>query len=211
MTSRTAFKVLSHAPTAGGVAEILARAELPTRHGEFQIVSFRKASGLPSDHVALCRGAIAGKERVLTRMHSECLTGDALGSIRCDCRDQLEASLERLGQRDCGVLLYLRQEGRGIGIGNKVRAYQLQDSGLDTVEANVSLGFEDDLRSYVEAAAMLRLLDVASVVLQTNNPRKIQGLRNEGIVTVREALVASSRPENRHYLETKRAKSGHLL
>jgi GTP cyclohydrolase II len=149
---------------------------------------------------------------VPTRVHSECLTGDVFGSFRCDCRDQLELALERISGLERGIILYLRQEGRGIGIAQKVRAYELQQNGLDTVEANLHMGYDDDLRDYSVAAAMLHALGVASIELHTNNTRKIEGLRAGGVeVHNRAPIIAPAREENRGYLATKRDKSGHLL
>ncbi len=146
------------------------------------------------------------------RIHSECLTGDAIGSLRCDCRDQLEASLRQLAKVPYGILLYLRQEGRGIGLTNKIRAYALQDHGMDTVEANVALGFRDDERDYAIAAHMLDSLGVQSVRLMTNNPRKLDGLRELGVDVVdRIPLVMPANRYNRRYLSTKARKSGHLI
>jgi GTP cyclohydrolase II len=146
------------------------------------------------------------------RLHSECLTGDAIGSLRCDCRDQLEAALKMIGRMDRGVLLYLRQEGRGIGLVNKIRAYSLQDQGMDTVEANLALGFRDDERDYAVAAHMLMSLKIRSVRLITNNPRKIQQLTDYGIkVTDRIPHVMEPNQYNRFYLETKASKSGHMI
>lgn len=191
---------------------LFARARLPSRHGEFEIVSFIDEAGRTLDDVAIVRGDVAGAEDVPTRVHSECLTGDVFGSFRCDCRDQLELALDRFRKLERGIILYLRQEGRGIGIAQKVRAYELQQDGLDTVEANHHLGFDDDLRDYSAAAAMLRALGVGSVELHTNNTRKIEGLRAGGVeVHSRAAIIAPAREENRGYLATKRDKSGHLL
>jgi GTP cyclohydrolase II len=155
-------------------------ADLPTRHGVFRIHVFTdSATGL--EHVALVSGDVFGQERVATRVHSECLTGDAFGSLRCDCREQLDRGLERLASRPCGVLLYLRQEGRGIGLANKIRAYRLQQQkGLDTVDANLALGMPDDRRDYAFAASMLRELGVRSVSLMTNNRDKIAQLGKAG-------------------------------
>ncbi len=161
--------------------------------------------------LALVQGDPSGREAVLARVHSECLTGEVFGSQRCDCRAQLERALERIAGADAGVLVYLRQEGRGIGLGNKVRAYALQDEGHDTVEANLALGFAPDLRSYEIAAAILRDLGVVSVQLMTNNPEKIDGLRQAG-VTVAEQVphwVESSHLSH-DYLEVKRSKLGHV-
>ncbi|MBL9103370.1 MAG: GTP cyclohydrolase II [Myxococcales bacterium] len=191
---------------------VFARARLPSRHGEFEIVSFIDEAGRTLDDVAIVRGDVAGADDVPTRVHSECLTGDVFGSFRCDCRDQLELALDRFRKLERGIILYLRQEGRGIGIAQKVRAYELQQDGLDTVEANHHLGFDDDLRDYSAAAAMLRALGVGSVELHTNNTRKIEGLRAGGVeVHSRAAIIAPAREENRGYLATKRDKSGHLL
>lgn len=191
---------------------VFARAKLPSRHGDFEIVSFVDDTGRTLDDIAIVRGDVSGRAEVRTRIHSECLTGDVFGSLRCDCRDQLELALQRIAESEAGVILYLRQEGRGIGIAQKVRAYHLQEQGLDTVEANLHMGFDDDLRDYSVAAAMLRALGVASVVLHTNNLRKLAGLQHGGIeVARREPLIAAARDENRRYLDTKRDKSGHLL
>jgi GTP cyclohydrolase II len=190
---------------------ISAVAELPTRYGPFQVVSFHGSSG-EIDHAALVRGDVRGKENVPVRLHSECLTGEAFGSLRCDCRDQLELSLRELDRRDFGVLLYLRQEGRGIGFENKIRAYQLQDAGLDTVEANEALGFQADERDYRVAAHMLRSLEIGSIVLMSNNPAKIRDLRSHGIhVAGRIPLAIPPNAFDARYLETKRIKGGHLL
>jgi GTP cyclohydrolase II len=193
------------------VLEIHGRARLPSRTGEFEVVSFRRVDGTPIDDIAVVRGSISGATSLPTRVHSECLTGDVFGSVRCDCRDQLELALGRIGAEPAGVFLYLRQEGRGIGIADKIRAYRLQDGGMDTVEANLHLGFDDDLRTYELAAAMLHTLGVQSIELHTNNPKKVDGLVRHGIVvTKRVPLVAASRDDNAEYLQTKRDKSGHL-
>ena len=200
------------APKVLRAVKVFAQARLPSRHGDFEIVSFIDEAGRTLDDVAVIRGALHGAAEVPARVHSECLTGDVFGSHRCDCRDQLELALARIAGAETGVILYLRQEGRGIGIAQKVRAYQLQERGLDTVEANLHLGFDDDLRDYSVAAAMLHALGVASIVLHTNNLRKIEGLRAGGVVVERrEAIIAASREENAGYLATKRDKSGHLL
>jgi len=190
---------------------IVGIAELPTRFGEFQIAAFwNNRDG--KEHVAILRGDPRGAEDVPTRVHSECLTGDALGSLRCDCRDQLEVSLRRISTEDPGLVLYLRQEGRGIGLLNKIRAYALQDKGLDTVEANLALGFRDDERDYAIAAHMLGSLSVRSIRLLTNNPSKISQLTALGVkVAGRIPHVIPPNPHNRFYLETKAGRSGHWI
>ncbi len=186
-------------------------ADLPSRFGDFRIVAFwNNRDG--KEHIAMVHGDVMGAEDLPTRLHSECLTGDVMGSLRCDCRDQLEESLRAIGAQERGVVLYMRQEGRGIGLINKVRAYALQDRGLDTVEANLALGFRDDEREYSIAAHMLASLNVASIHLMTNNPSKIQQLEQLGVkVTGRIPLVIPATEQNRFYLETKAARSGHLL
>lgn len=191
--------------------KVAAVADLPTRFGDVHIVGFwNDRDG--KDHIAIVKGDPFGRHDVPVRVHSECLTGDALGSLRCDCRDQLTASLKYLGEQDTGMLLYLRQEGRGIGLLNKLRAYGLQDEGLDTVEANVALSFLDDERDYSIAAHVLRLLDVKSIGLMTNNPKKISGLQELGVVVNdRIPVVIPANEYNRSYLETKVAKSGNLI
>jgi GTP cyclohydrolase II len=186
-------------------------AELPTRFGRFRIVGFWNNRD-NKEHVAIVNGDVVGAEEVPMRVHSECLTGDALGSLRCDCRDQLEAALSKLGALERGLLLYLRQEGRGIGLLNKVRAYALQDDGLDTVEANIALGFRDDERDYAIAAHMLASLDVRSINLLTNNPNKVKQLEENGIkVAGRLPHVIPPNDFNRFYLETKARRSGHFM
>jgi len=186
-------------------------AELPTRSGNFRAIAFTPdAHG--DEHLAIVRGDVRGARGVPVRIHSECLTGDVIGSLRCDCREQLQAALDTLGQMKSGVLLYLRQEGRGIGLTNKIRAYALQDHGHDTVEANHLLGFGDDERDYRVAAEMLREIGVKSVELMTNNPRKLQGLREAGVPVVsRIPLVMPANRFNASYLLTKQKRSGHLL
>ncbi len=186
-------------------------AKLPTRFGRFDIVAFWNNRD-EKEHLALVHGDVLGAENVMTRIHSECLTGDALGSFRCDCRDQLAVALERLASEPAGVLLYLRQEGRGIGLLNKIRAYALQDEGLDTVDANIALGFRDDERDYAVAAHMLASLTVRSVRLLTNNPKKVAALEAYGIpVVARLPHVIPANEYNRFYLETKANRSGHFI
>jgi GTP cyclohydrolase II len=190
---------------------VTAVANLPTEFGEFRIVAFWNNRD-QKDHVAIVHGDVVGQERVPLRVHSECLTGDALGSLRCDCRAQLIAALRRISEEPCGVVLYLRQEGRGIGLMNKIRAYQLQDHGLDTVEANLALGFRDDEREYSVAAHMIRSLGVRSIRLVTNNPSKVAQLEQHGIVVAeRIPHVMPVQEHNVDYLKTKVARSGHLI
>ncbi|MCA9568132.1 MAG: GTP cyclohydrolase II [Myxococcales bacterium] len=192
------------------MARLVAEARLPTRYGDFRVVAFDADDG--KEYGAVVKGDVAGREDVPVRLHSECFTGDVMGSVKCDCRDQLEAALEYLGQAECGAVIYLRQEGRGIGLANKIRAYALQDAGLDTVEANLALGFRDDERRYDVAADILAELDVRSVKVLTNNPNKLAGLTRHGIrVTGRIPLQVDTRPQNVHYLSTKASKSGHML
>jgi GTP cyclohydrolase II len=190
---------------------VVAMAELPTRFGDFHIIAFENNRD-GKDHVAIVKGDVIGAQAVPVRLHSECLTGDAIGSLRCDCRDQLEAALVAIGRMERGMVLYLRQEGRGIGLTNKIRAYSLQDEGLDTVEANHALGFRDDERDYAVAAHMLMSLKIESVQLITNNPKKIQQLIDYGIkVSDRIPHIMEPNDFNRFYLETKAAKSGHMI
>lgn len=204
---------------------------MPTRHGALRTVVYRRAiAELASDpaeprgvepppplvfpmqdeHIAIVAGEVAGQSRVLCRVHSECWTGETLGSLKCDCRAQLDAALTAIAQAGTGVVVYLRQEGRGIGLGNKIRAYALQSEGKDTVEANMALGFAADLRSYELAAAILHDLGVASVALLTNNPDKLRSLEQAG-VTVAERVPhwVSDQEFNRDYLAVKRQKLGH--
>lgn len=191
--------------------ERYSESDLPTARGLFRIIVFRdRRNG--KEHVAMVKGEVDGATGVAVRIHSECLTSEVFGSLRCDCRAQLDRAMDFIGQEG-GVVLYLRQEGRGIGLGNKIRAYALQqEKGLDTVEANLTLGFADDLRRYDIAAEMLRSLGVQSVDLITNNPLKIAGLVDEGVPVRRR--IPSRTPTNSinaGYLKTKRDRSGHLL
>jgi len=191
--------------------EVASVAQLPSKFGDFRVFVFSNDQD-DKEHLAMVHGDVHGAHDVVTRVHSECLTGDVLGSLRCDCRDQLERSLSHVGTLPRGIVLYLRQEGRGIGLTNKIRAYGLQERGLDTVEANLALGFADDMRQYGVAAAMLDTLGVRSIQLMTNNPDKVQKLQREGIVVAqRIPLAIAPNPHNRRYLSTKARRSGHLL
>ena len=200
------------AESFGGVCvKVVAIADLPTRFGHYEVVAFYNDKD-KKEHAAFVKGNVIGRADVPVRLHSECLTGDAIGSLRCDCRDQLTTSLEDLGKLPYGVVLYLRQEGRGIGFINKVKAYALQDTGYDTVQADRMLGFSGDEREYDIAAHMLFSLKIKSVKLMTNNPKKIKDLTRHGVsVSGRIPLVIPPNEYNRFYLETKRAKAGHLL
>ncbi len=195
----------------GICVRVEAVAELPTRFGKFRVVAFwNNRDG--KEHIALVHGDVIGATDLPTRMHSECCTGDVMGSLRCDCRDQLETALRKLAATERGLLLYLRQEGRGIGLINKIRAYALQERGLDTVEANRALGFRDDERDYAVAAHMLASLKVGSIRLMTNNPDKIRQLEQLGVkVAGRLPHVIPPNEYDRFYLETKVARSGHLM
>lgn len=189
---------------------LAAEARLPSRFGSFRVVGFESEDG--KEHAAIVKGDVRGKSHVPLRVHSECFTGDVMGSLKCDCRDQLEAALRFIEAQECGVVLYLRQEGRGIGLTNKIRAYALQDTGMDTVEANHALGFADDLRRYDVAADMIAELGIESVALITNNPNKVDGLRGYGVnVADRIPLKVEANVFNAFYLDTKKRRSGHLL
>jgi GTP cyclohydrolase II len=190
---------------------LVAHADLPTRFGRFTIYGFA-GRGPQEEAVALVRGNPRGRIAPLVRVHSQCLTGDVLASQRCDCRAQLELSLKKIGQSPCGILLYLPQEGRGIGLMNKLRAYQLQDGGMDTVEANVSLGFAADVREYDFPARILRKLGATKIRLLSNNPDKVRQLESAGVRVV-ELVPCQPRISriSRKYLQTKKRKMGHLL
>ncbi len=188
-----------------------AESEIPTDHGIFRVLVYRCATS-EDEQVAVVRGDVAGLESVLCRVHSECFTGETLGSLRCDCRGQLDHAFEAIAREGAGVIVYLRQEGRGIGLGNKIRAYALQDHGDDTVDANLKLGFPADARRYDTAATILRDLGVGSVRLLTNNPEKVRALVAAGIpVAGRLPIRVEPTETNAAYLKTKRDRLGHLL
>ncbi|MDZ7838701.1 MAG: GTP cyclohydrolase II [Actinomycetota bacterium] len=189
------------------VSEII----LPTKWGDFKALTYR--STLDNEtHIALVKGQVRGKENVLVRVHSQCLTGDTFGSKRCDCGQQLDSAFKMINQKGEGVLLYMAQEGRGIGLCNKMKAYELQDKGLDTVEANLKLGFDADLRDYGLGAQILSDLGLSTLHLMTNNPRKVVGLEGYGLkITRRVSIKIPPNKNNKRYLDTKRAKLNHLL
>ena len=208
-TARIALPSLDH------VVEPYSEASIPTEHGIFRVRVFREIARPGVEHLAIIAGDpshAAGEAPLPVRVHSECWTGEALGSRRCDCREQLDLALEFIAKRGRGVVVYLRQEGRGIGLGNKIAAYALQERGADTVDANRWLGFGDDLRTYEAAAAILRQLDAGPIELISNNPQKISALIALGLdVTGRIPSLAPATAENARYLETKRRRMGHLL
>jgi 3,4-dihydroxy 2-butanone 4-phosphate synthase/GTP cyclohydrolase II len=189
----------------------VAEAKLPTTYGEFTAIAY-KSDIDPDEHVALVMGDISTDKPVLVRVHSECLTSDVFGSLRCDCGEQLAMAMHKIAEEGRGVLLYMRQEGRGIGFHNKLRAYELQDGGLDTVEANLSLGFAPDLRDYGIGAQILVDLGLHEIRFLTNNPKKIIGFEGYGLKVVEQVpILTNPNPYNLHYLETKQKKLGHLL
>jgi 3,4-dihydroxy 2-butanone 4-phosphate synthase/GTP cyclohydrolase II len=193
------------------LVERVAEAKMPTRYGEFVVIAYRSKVDT-DEHVALVKGDISGDKPVLVRVHSECLTGDVFGSLRCDCGDQIVLAMEKIAAEGRGVFLYMRQEGRGIGFHNKLRAYALQDQGLDTVEANIALGFEPDLRDYGIGAQILADLGLHKIRLLTNNPKKVIGLESYGLQIVEIVdLRTQPTPYNLEYLKTKQKKLGHLL
>lgn len=204
-------QIIAHRRRHEKLIERVAEARLPTKYGEFTAIAYKSSVDV-GEHIALTMGQWEVDEPILVRIHSECLTGDVFGSLRCDCGEQIELALKILGREGKGVFLYMRQEGRGIGLHNKIKAYSLQDNGLDTVDANRKLGFEPDLRHYGIGAQMLQDLGVGKLRLLTNNPRKIVGLSGFDLEIVERVPVeASVNDENRTYLRTKRARMGHIL
>jgi GTP cyclohydrolase II len=198
-------------PAKGGAVRRVAKAALPTRFGRFTVYGFQ-GHGPREEAVALVRGNLRSRVAPLVRLHSQCLTGDVLNSLRCDCRAQLELSLRKIAEAPSGILLYLPQEGRGIGLMNKLRAYELQDGGMDTVEANESLGFAADTREYDFPAKILKALGATRIRLLSNNPDKIRQLQSAGIrVVARVACQPRLSKTSRAYLQTKKRKMGHLL
>jgi GTP cyclohydrolase II len=205
--------------------EVMAQAPVPTSFGTFDVHVFRwgtgtngnagpghRENGLSPDHVAITMGTLVDAENVLVRVHSECLTSEVFGSLKCDCKQQLEVAQQQIAEEGRGAVLYLRQEGRGIGLANKIRAYELQSAGHDTVDANRMLGLPDDARRYDSAAAMIGHLGIASVRLMTNNPAKVDGLRALGVtITGREPVLTPANPLSAGYLATKRERMGHEL
>jgi 3,4-dihydroxy 2-butanone 4-phosphate synthase/GTP cyclohydrolase II len=204
-------QIIAHRRRNDNLIERVAEARLPSKYGEFKIIAYRSPFD-PGEHIALTIGEWTADQPVLTRIHSECLTGDVFGSLRCDCGEQVELALEALSKEGSGVLLYMRQEGRGIGLHNKIKAYSLQDHGLDTVEANKTLGFEADMRHYEAGAQILLDLGVSKLRLLTNNPGKVVGLSGFGLeIQDRIPLEVPVNDENRNYLITKKQRMGHLL
>lgn len=187
------------------------KAKLPTKYGEFNIISFKEEGDI-HEHCLLYKGELSEKEDVLTRVHSECLTGDVFGSVKCDCGEQLDSSMRAITEKGTGIIVYLRQEGRGIGLFNKINAYALQDEGQDTIQANHSLGFDTDLRDFTIAVKVMEWLKISSIELLSNNPEKIGVWKNSKVnVSQRVPLIIESNKHNLDYLDVKKVKLNHLL
>lgn len=202
---------MQHEPMIEPEIEIGERVQLPTKYGDFNIIPF-KEKGKDCEHMALIKGEFSNDETVLTRIHSACATGDLFGSLRCDCGEQLKKAMKLIEKEGKGIILYLQQEGRGIGLFNKIKAYKLQEEGLDTVDANLKLGFAPDERSYGIASVMLVKLGIRQINLLTNNPAKISGLETGLLkVTKRIPIKIKNNKYNSKYLQTKQARMGHLL
>ena len=207
----TVADLIAHRRRHERLVHRVAEANLPTSYGEFNAIAY-KSNVDPDEHLALVMGDISTEEPVLVRVHSECVTGDVFGSLRCDCGKQVALAMQSIAKEGRGVFLYMRQEGRGIGFHNKIRAYALQDKGLDTVEANLSLGFDPDLRDYGIGAQVLADLGLHEIRLLTNNPKKVIGLEGYGLKVMETVpIITSPNPHNLHYLETKQKKLGHIL
>jgi GTP cyclohydrolase II len=199
-------------PAAAPCVRRYSEADVPTEYGLFRIVVYRDTRDPNIEHCAIVKGDVRGATDLLIRVHSECLTGEVLHSLKCDCREQLDQALRFIAAKERGAVLYLRQEGRGIGLGNKIRAYALQQQGVDTVDANLQLGFAADARQYDVATGMLADLGIQSVAVLTNNPAKVDALRADGVsVTRRVPMTIVPNQHNREYLDTKRERMGHIF
>ena len=203
--------VIAYRMAKENLIEKVVETNLPTTYGDFKVIGFRSKVD-QSEPIALIKGKISKNNTTLVRVHSECTTGDLFGSVKCDCGDQLDIALEQISKAESGVFLYMRQEGRGIGLINKLKAYKLQDEGMDTVDANLKLGFPMDLRSYGIGAQILRSLGIKKFDLLTNNPKKVVGLEGFGLeINSTKKITAKKRPQNKKYIETKVEKMGHEI
>ena len=208
--SATAWNTVSRFESADSAIEFVAETLLPTRHGKFRVLAYRDYTD-GSEPLAIIAGDVAGQHGVLLRPHDQCLTSEVLGSLKCDCADQLDLALKTIHDAGTGVVLYLPQEGRGIGLANKIAAYHLQEHGLDTVDANRYLGLPDDMRRYDSAAAIIRHLQIKSVRLMSNNPRKLQHLTKHGVVIKdRIPVQTETNPHSENYIATKASRMGHI-